>query len=257
MPTKEQDQKVRQAASMQYWWPKLKDSGVNTPKTTVIKIRDWDTATDDVGEGVAVPDPEPIAEAVAEYGPPAFIRTDQASNKHQMDKSSRVPSADVETVRSHVFDLLRFNKMADVFGGLPWRDIVVREWLNLQHTFQAFNRTPIAAEMRVFIYQNEVHDWGFYWPAAAIENHHSHQPELPEDWREQLQTLKDETTDCFADEIQPLAQTVADEFDGYWSIDFARTESGEWYAIDMAPGVASWHPDACEKPDLDGLSLGV
>lgn len=172
-----------------------------------------------------------------------------------MGDASKVPDSDAETVRNHVSGLLHGNKWAG-FNGLPWRDIVVRDWLDLQSVFHAFNETPIAAEIRVFIYQNEVHDWGFYWPAEAIEDHATHQSKLPEDWREQLQSLTEETLSRFESEAQPLAETVASEFNGYWSLDFARTKSGKWYAIDMAPGVASFHPEDCEKPSLDSLSLG-
>lgn len=51
------------------------------------------------------------------------------------------------------------------------------------------------------------------------------------------------------DQLTNKAEQVADEFDGYWSIDFAETTDGDWYAIDMAAGIASWHPEGCEKPE--------
>lgn len=254
MPTQEEETKVRQSASMRYWWPKLQSCDVPTPKTTVIPVRDWSKATE-ITEGWPIPDIERIIEVVESHGTPAFIRTDQASDKHNMNSASKVPNSDHDTVKDHVSELLRFNKMAG-FAGLPWRDIVVRDWLDLRHTFTAFNHTPIAAEIRVFLYQNEVKDYGFYWPEDAIEQYPPHTPELPSDWREQRDSLEEETLSKF-EQIQPLAETVATEFDGYWSVDFAQTTSDTWQAIDMAPGIASWKPEGCTKPSgIQDLGLG-
>lgn len=254
MPTPEEEAKVRKAASMKYWWPKLEQCEVVTPDTTVINVRDWDEAVE-ISEGIFVPDCTQIVSAVESYGTPAFIRTDQASHKHNMQEASKVLSTDEESIRDTVFELLRHNKMAG-FSGLPWRDIVVREWLDLKHSFKAFNETPIAAEVRVFIYQNEVKDYGFYWPEDAIEQHYSHQTDLPDDWKQQRFQLERDTL-SHSDQFCSLAETVAEEFDGYWSVDFAQTVAGEWYAIDMAPGIASYKPDSCTKPEtIEGLALG-
>ena len=51
------------------------------------------------------------------------------------------------------------------------------------------------------------------------------------------------------EELQDKAKKVGEEFDeGYWSLDFALTKDGDWYAIDMALGGASYHPPGVEKP---------
>ena len=246
MPNPEEESKIRQAASMRYWWPKLKRCSVPVPETTVIPIREWEEATQ-FTEGVPVPDCTEITPVIESHGPPAFIRTDQASNKHKMKTSSKVASSDYETVRDHVCYLIRFNKMAG-FTGLPWRDIVVRDWLNLKHKFKAFEHTPVAAEIRLFIYNNTVKDYGFYWPEAALEQHFNHTPELPSEWKTKRDQLEQEALSD-VDTVQSLAQTVAEEFSGYWSIDFAQTTNDGWYAIDMAPGIASQKPEGCTKPE--------
>lgn len=250
MPTPEEEEHVRKRASMRYWWPKLAQCDVPTPETEVIHIRDWDAATT-FHEGVYQPDIDPIQEAINTVGgPPAFIRTDQASHKHGMTSASKVTDTTPDTLAEQVHNLLRHNRLAG-FAGLPWRDIVVREWLDLEHAFTAFEGTPIAAEVRVFINNGSVHDSGFYWPADAITHAAQHDPTPPDDWETQLQDLRRETLNKVDSEVIPLAETVAGEFDGYWSADFARTTDGTWYCIDMAPGVASWHPDSCKRADAE------
>lgn len=255
MPTQEAEKKVRQAGSMRHWWPKLESCSVKTPETEVIEVRDWEAATE-FYEGIPSINVDRVIDAVDEVdGPPAFIRTDQASDKHRMGSASRLPTSARETVEDHVREVLSHNEMAGMTG-LPWRDVVVREWLDLDHTITAFEQTPIAKELRVFIHEGDVHDYAFYWPNDALHDYRAtHEPELPDDWEDLLNADREDTLNRFESEVKPLALTVAEEFDGYWSVDFALTTDDDWYAIDMAPGIASHHPADTKKPELEGLAL--
>lgn len=254
MPTQEEEERVRKAASMRHWWPKLRNADVRTPDTEVYQFREWENAAQ-FSEGYPIVDSDEIQPLIDRVdGPPAFIRTDQASAKHDMASASRIDEGD--DLDKHLSELLRHNHLAG-FAGLPWRDIVVREWIDFRHAFEAFDHTPIAAEVRVFIHAGKMVSRGFYWPEDAIGKHLNHKPSPPKDWRELLSGVREDALNQFDKASDGLVGPVTDAFDsGYWSVDFALSELGDWYAIDMAPGVASWHPDSCEKPNLDGLSLG-
>lgn len=235
---------LRQKASMDNWWPRLTGVDVPTPETRKIKIREWDTATQ-FYEGVPMDD-VPMDELVSciedVSGPPAFLRTDQASAKHFMAKASCVNSTDEGDVWDYVFELLNHNELAGLFG-LPWKSLFVREWLDLDAEFTAFRGTPIAPEIRFFLLDGEVMQDGFYWPEDAINR-----PDK-DDWRDRHVDLRRKAyRDDLFDGARFYAKRVSEEFeDGYWSVDFALTADDGWYCLDMAPGEISWHPDGCEK----------
>lgn len=240
----DQEQMIRQQSSMTYWYPRLANSGVPTPETVKVdpsptEIDDGAPATDETVE-VPLADPNPIADAVREVGgPPAFLRSDQVSTKHRMDKGSKLSSADPDDLGINIWNVFEAHRMA---MGVPEpQAYYVREWLDLYHEFTAFGSTPIAAELRVFIHGGSVHDVGFYWPADAMRR-----VEDP-NWEEKLADLREYALGQ-RDQVTVLAENVAQEFDGYWSVDFAETVDGDWYCIDMARGEVSWHPAGCDPP---------
>jgi hypothetical protein len=232
---------------MREWFPRLKVTGVGVPDTEWVQIRTWEEAQE-FSEGVRMPDMEPNMDAIDSVnGPPAFIRSDQTSHKHGMEEASKVSSDDPEVVRDNVFELLNFNNVAG-FGGLPYTHLAVREWLDLEHHFKAFKEMPVGPEVRMFLLHGEIWDWGFYWEEEAIESGY-HTQDLPENWRAMLNDSLEVAKLGVEEELQDKAKKVGEEFDeGYWSLDFALTEDGDWYAIDMALGGASYHPPGVEKP---------
>ena len=48
--------------------------------------------------------------------------------------------------------------------------------------------------------------------------------------------------------ILKYSKLIAERMDGYWSVDFARTEK-DWYFIDMALGESSWRPEELDDAD--------
>lgn len=43
--------------------------------------------------------------------------------------------------------------------------------------------------------------------------------------------------------LGPYAASIGKRLGGYWSVDFALSQDGIWYLIDMAVGERSWHPE--------------
>lgn len=242
---------LRTQSSMDYWWPRLREADVPVPETVTIPC---DQPHEQFHRGV--PDLGAVAEAGLEVGgPPAFLRTDQASDKHSMASASKLPEGSMETVREHVYSVLEHNELADLLG-LPYNTFYVREWLDLWHRYEAFEHTPIAAEVRWYLLDGEVYDKTFYWPVDSIVQHeerHRHEPPLPEDWRNLHEKTKDAAMSNAAWCEREYVPAVAEVFnEGYWSLDFAFAEDGDWYAIDMARGEISFHPEGVEpaqKPE--------
>lgn len=224
-----------------YWFPRLKRSGVMVPKTKIIRTNVHLT------ELLDGKNPEgftqfidQIQEAINEVGYPAFIRTGHYSGKHSWEKTCFI-SAVYDNIEQHIYNLVEESEIADFFG-LPYQTWAVREFLNLHHFFTAFNGLPIARERRYFIRDFDVKCHHPYWPEKAIQS------PSDEKWRSMLEILNEETPL----EIEMLtreARKVARVFDGYWSVDFAFTVEGVWYAIDMAEGRASWHWPGCPKSE--------
>lgn len=48
-----------------------------------------------------------------------------------------------------------------------------------------------------------------------------------------------------APELEELTIRVASVFEGAWSLDWAKTKNGDWYAIDMALAGSSYHWQEC------------
>jgi hypothetical protein len=238
-------QELRQESSMTYWWPKLESLGVPVPETVEIgtelrAVDDGVPGTDGTVDEV-FPDTDELGDAIREVeGPPAFLRSDQMSAKHRMGEGSKITSEEPESFNLNTWTLFERHKMA--IGVPEPKKFYVREWLDLYHQFTAFTETPIAAELRYFILDGEVNDVGFYWPHDAIQRPDS------ENWEELLTETK-ETSYEYEDYSRQIASEVAEEFDGYWSVDFALTDDYDWYCIDMARGRVSWHPEGVEKPE--------
>lgn len=241
---------MREESSMDHWYPRLSSVDVPTPATETVEMHEQvieDSSEAEGGFTVKQPDTADVMDAIdAVGGPPAFIRTDQASAKHRMGRASRIPlkGYDEETVGQHVWQVVEFNEMAGLVG-LPYETMYVREWLNLWHEYEAFTGTPIAAEVRMFLHEGDLHDYGFYWPEEAIQK-----PDA-DDWREKHERTREMAMEAYRlKAAKKYAERVGEEFDtGYWSVDFALTEGDQWYCLDMARGEVSWHPDECEWPD--------
>lgn len=222
----------RYLASMEYWYPRLKQvEGVRTPKTEWVELE-----PDIVEEGTIHEMPwadyelEELRNAVeAVGGPPAFLRTDQASNIYEMEDSSKIRSIEEEELRRSAGGVIGFNiTRAEV----PVCSLVVREWLEIAHFFTAWGSKKIGVELRFFIDDGSVDSWCFDWPKEQIREPSS------EEWESLYDKTKQKAEER-ASECLPMAEKVATAFEGAWSVDFVLTGSGEWYCTDMAPAQMS------------------
>lgn len=230
----------RDLSSLLYWYPKVEGTGVPMPKTTIVRVGHEALAKFLYGEGPLGEDTVTALRAAADsLGYPLFVRTDQASFKHEFATSSYVERP--EDLISHIYKVLEFNEMADMMG-LPYEAIVLREFLQLESRFKAFGGLPIARERRYFIKDGQVRCHHPYWPEHAIEQAAGwSNPPLPADWKERLRRVSDEPPEEVV-LLSSYAEAVARELPGYWSVDFARSSDGPWYFIDAAEGALSWHP---------------
>lgn len=240
-PDMEAFERIRDQNSMDYWWPRLRSTDVRTPRTVRLEIAEEREFQD--GLALPVPDRAELHDAIETVGgPPAFLRSDLTSRKHRMEASRIEEAEPTERVVAGVVEQHHLAMMMPMPSS--W---YVREWLDLFHHYSAWAydhhdyHTPIAAEIRYFINEGEIHDAGFYWPEAAITR-----PDR-EDWRDLHQNLVKVTHDA-RHRLGPFLESVCEEFDtGYWSVDFALTENRDWYCIDMARGEFSWHPEGIEQ----------
>lgn len=247
MPDPELEKEIRRESSMTYWWPTIRDLDVPTPETVRVECERAEVEDSSEAEGgftVMRPRDGDMLDAIYEVGgPPAFFRSDQMSAKHRMEGGSKITSDKPNDFAENIWKVIEMNTMA--MGVPDPKCYYVREWLDLYAPYKAFRGTPIAAELRYFVLDGKIHDYGFYWPQEAIRR-----PDA-EDWEALHHQLKDTALqDKHVRRTADLAERVGAEFDGYWSVDFAMTADLEWYCIDMARGEASWHPEGIERPEV-------
>lgn len=244
MPDPELEKEIRSESSMTYWWPIIRDLDIPTPQTIRVECERAEVEDSSDAEGgftVMRPRDGNILDAIYEVdGPPAFFRSDQMSAKHRMNEGSKISSNKPNDFAKNLWTVIERNSMA--IGVPDPKCYYVREWLDLYHEYTAFGGTPIAAELRFFVHDGDVHGSGFYWPTDAIRN------PSEDDWETRHEAVK-ETALCHQEGARELAGIVAEEFDGYWSVDFALTDEMEWVCIDMTRGEASWHPEGVERPE--------
>lgn len=230
--------KILNKNSMLHWYPMVKNLPIPQPKTEIVLTKDrwWDILD---GHPLPPGDIRTLEEAIQEMGYPVFIRTDLASAKHRFLKGSFIEK--VEDIPRCLYNLVEANAIRDLF----FSSIVIREFLLLNSTFQAFEGLPIAKERRYFIIDGKVACHHPYWTEEAIQ----FRGQEPKDWRALLGYINHETSG----EIEFLtayAEQIPSVIEGNWSVDFAQDINGKWWLIDMALAEESWHP-ACKNKLTD------
>lgn len=222
---------------LSFWYPLLQKSGVLTPKTEIVPVtcESLFYLLDNENPKGYEEFFEKLKQAVEIIGLPAFIRTGISSGKHFgycfLDNMEQLPK--------RLFELTEWSACADIMG-LPLTEFAIRERLNLETAFVSFHGLPINKERRYFFKDGLVVCHHPYWIPYALEG----QNNLPENWRALLDELNNESKE----EIEYLTletQKVAAHFEGAWSLDWALTKEGKWYAIDMAIAKESFHWDDC------------
>lgn len=224
--------------SMLYWWPKVKSLDIPAPRTEIVEIPYNHLAAMLDDKRLPSGYEESIIKAGEKIGYPFFLRTDMASAKHQWERTCFVPK--VEELFRHIWALIDTTLAAGMFGELDPNALIFREYLLLDSAFTAFNGLPISRERRYFVRDGIVECHHPYWIEDAIAK--GYPPPSDKDWQQLLAVLNQETPDE-AGILGPYTSSVGKTLDGYWSVDFAMSQDGIWYLIDMAVGERSWHPE--------------
>jgi len=232
---------ILKLADMTYWYPILEKTGIRVPRTIMVDSKMTDDDLMGMVDGITADGWDQfvreIHDAGSKVGYPLFLRTAFGSGKHEWFYTCYVPNA--ASVASRIVRLIIWSSMAGMMG-LPMRHWAVRQLLPTDSPFEAFEGLPITREVRVFINDGETICTHPYWPADAIRDPTS------DNWREELEALN-ALDDTETASLHAAIDTVKGSFEGGWSLDFLWS-NGEWYAIDMAPAVRSYHwPDCSEN----------
>lgn len=225
--------KDRFADSMLKWYPKIKDLDVPQPKTEIILLSEKEYLSTMDAMPMAIVNK--VIPVIQKFVLPVFIRTDQSSAKHYWKDTCFYNGSNLV---QHLYELCEFNHCAD-FMGLPFRSIIVREYIPMDSKYTASGDMPVNPERRYFIKNGKILCHHHYWIKDAIKN-----PSV-KNWEE----LSDEMNNETEEEIKLLSSYVGqviNVIDGFWSIDFCKAKNGRWYLIDMATGENSWHPKDCK-----------
>jgi hypothetical protein len=224
--------------SMLYWFPRIENLGIPIPRTAMIKSRLSYADACDMVDGKKNSRVEvlfeQVEEAASSFAFPVFLRGDQSANKHDWNKSCYVVAP--ARLRSAMVNITEFAFIVDI--GIA--GYAIREFLDLDWRFKAFNGMPIAAERRYFVRDGNVECWHPYWPETAIERPTS------KNWLQELRELQAPRPG----EVELLArhaETIGKALGGYWSVDFCRHSNGTWYVTDMARGDDSYHWGTCPR----------
>jgi len=222
--------------AMGYWFPKLQQANVRVPVTEPLPL-DFDE------DGSPEWDTEVAAEIVENLGAEAFVRTEFKSAQMHLEEGSHIHSAEADEIDRTLMELVSQQAMMQMPLG---EKLYLREWLDLD--WNSYARNSLHPEVRAFIRDGEVvcHHPRLEWDddeAAGVVYSEQAEDLIERDWN---------------DEIRPMAERVAEEFDGdgWFSVDFVCTTDYEWYCTDMALDALyerdgevrgiSEHPGNCE-----------
>jgi len=174
------------------------------------------------------------------YGYPVFIRTDHCSWKWYWNKTCVV-----ESPKNLAKNILEIISNTVSFAELPVRAIVIRELLKIKHTFRAFYGLPIGREFRFIAKDGKYLCHGYYWTKKSIEFKEGY-TEKPENFDKLYEEISRPLDPEDFKLLKHLSEVVTKALGGAWTIDFAQTEDGKWYLIDMATLEHSWVPPECK-----------
>lgn len=228
---------MQQDSSMLNWFHKIADI-LPVPKTEIMRI-----STEEAYEVIGLLDGKDISEslwwkikeAANQIGYPLFLRSDQGSAKHDYENSCYVASE--KELLGHLACLFEWHLMRDLWP----QAIVFRELLPLNAPFKAFDGLPIAKERRYFVDEGKVMCHHPYWPEDAIQTGREVK-NLVTGWQKKLAEINQEDEGEIAC-LTRMAEDFNENVPGFYSVDFAQSESGKWYMIDAARGELSYHPE--------------
>jgi hypothetical protein len=239
---------------MNYWFPKLVETGVPTPKTIMVDMNKVDTnfvgamrkvfwmeEPDEAQVKSLIKFRQILEEMGHRIGYPFFLRTGQTSYKHEWFGSCFVQNQAI--LMKHAQTIAEHSIMADYKEGLPINVWAARKIIDTAPAFEAFaGQLPITKEMRYFFKDHEIVCSHPYWPEVALDGHVHNDP----DWKLKLVAMNKLSKED-KETLKKFTELVALKFDGYWSVDWLKGKDGNWYAIDMATRDDSYHFPGCKN----------
>jgi len=236
-----------------FWFPKLLELGITVPDTKIIKAEfDLSLYSNGEYEGKLISKNEKekvskVANTIEEFeiainnaasvvGYPLFLRSGVAAAKRKWKNTCFVKSQ--KDLMQHVFNIVNWSNSAAFFG-MPCDVWAVRQYINMTTMFSAWDEVPINIEKRVFVKNGKVQCYHNYHAPFTLEGNCSDPA-----WKSKLYN------NIFSAEVMEMAERIARNFEGYWSIDFCLARSGFWHVIDMAQGKESFHWPGCPKSNL-------
>lgn len=237
--------------SLLYWFPKIQDLGIPFPRTEHVLLTDEEKKEYYSGEGdffnLKRVSKEIKVLIESSFSLPVFMRTDEYSGKHFWKKTCYLDNLD--NLNKNLAEIVLGSRFADFLGGLPIEAMVVREFIPMDSKFTAFiGDMPVSAERRYFVEGGEVICHHPYWIEKAVEQG-AGDGRLPLDWKELSKKMNFES-EGEIELLRGYAERVSKSVEGYWSVDFCKARSGEWFIIDMALGNQSWHDENCRYSNM-------
>lgn len=225
---------------MAHWYPKLRDIDVPTPKTQPLALErtegespTWDTKS--------------ACEIVEKLGGSAFARSGYKSAQMSLYEGSHIRDNSEKTINQTLRELVSQHAMMQMpLGESLWlRELLDVNWSN-------YARENLCPEVRAFIRDGEV---VCHHPRLEGFSDHPDEEEAAEQIIEQAWPREIEYGQRDHEALVVYAERVAEEFDGWWSVDFVMDTSGKWWCTDMAIDALyerdgnvrgmSQHPDDC------------
>lgn len=235
-----------------YWLPKLFKLKIRIPNTIMIDMNKVDKnfvpamkkmfwmKKPNKEDRIALTKFRQILENMAhKIGYPLFLRTGQTSQKHEWIETCFIKSQ-IQLLKN-AQNLAEFSIMKDFKGGFPINVWVVRKLLKINPAFKAFYGMPITREFRYFIKDGKILCRHPYWPEEAFKG-----MVKDKNWKSKLEEMN-ELKNFEQEDLDIMAEKIAEEFKGFWSIDFLQDNRYQWYVIDMATGEDSYHWPGCLK----------
>jgi hypothetical protein len=228
--------------SATFWFPKIYAAGLPVPKTVFIPY-DYKKILP-IFDGLDCAEYDrlwhEVKAAAEKMGLPCFLRSDVTSAKHQGPKAYKIEN--IDNLNDQLGGTLEETELKTFMHYQKPKALMVREWLNLDSSFTAFNGLAISREWRVFADSLHVLCAHPYWPEEAIKGHTT-----DPDWKKklnELQAISPPTLISMGEKAIAAAQAVGG---GTWSVDYAQDISEKWWLTDMALAEDSYHWSGCKN----------
>ena len=230
-------------SSFLYWYPRI-EGKINTPKSVIISLTKGNANS--ILDGDTTKKEEIFNYILSTLSSneiyfPVFMKTDHYSAKWYWDKTCFIKSK--EHLLKNILFLLECSEDDEEIYH-PLEALVFREFIKIKSNFKAFNNMPIGKERRYFIDRGVVLCHHPYWEEDSIEFFNE---DYPTNWKKLLEDTNYESKDeikLLTKFSESFAALINDP--GYFSVDFAQTEDGDWWVIDSAEGHKSYHNEDCE-----------